>query len=76
MEPNMLMIQHSSSNDEHSLSLVLLIIEMFVKCSGLKINKDKSEAINIGVSSNFKHKCKIRWTSSDVKCLGVYINKN
>jgi hypothetical protein len=63
-------------NDEHSLSLVLLIIEMFAKCSGLKINKDKSEAIYIGVSSNFRHKCNIKWTSGDVKCLGVYINKN
>jgi hypothetical protein len=49
---------------------------MFTKCSGLKINKDKSEAIYIGVSSNFRHKCKIKWTSGDVKCLGVYINKN
>ena len=63
-------------DDEHSLSLVIQIIKMFTKCSGLKINKDKSEAIYIGVSSNFRHKCNIKWTSGDVKCLGVYINKN
>jgi hypothetical protein len=65
-------------NDEHSLALVLLIIDMFAKCSGLQINRDKSEAIYIGVSSNFRHKVgiNIRWSNNFVKCLGVYIHKD
>jgi hypothetical protein len=64
-------------NDEHSMSLTLLVIEMFSKCSGLKINRDKSEAMYIGVSSNFRHKVgNIKWTNNYIKCLGVYIHKD
>jgi hypothetical protein len=64
-------------NDEHSLSLVLLIIDLFAKCSGLRINRDKSEAMYIGVSSNFRHKVgNIKWSNNYIKCLGVYIYKD
>jgi exonuclease III len=64
-------------NDEHSLSLALKTIDKFSKCSGLRMNRDKTEAIHIGESSNFIHKGdKIKWTNNNVKCLGVYINKN
>jgi hypothetical protein len=63
-------------NNENSLSLALRIIERFAKCSGLRINRDKSEAMHIGASSNFKHKiCNIKWTNEHIKCLGVYIHK-
>jgi hypothetical protein len=41
------------------------------------MNRDKSESIFIGASSNFRHKIQeIKWTNDNVKCLGVYINKN
>jgi hypothetical protein len=41
------------------------------------MNRDKTEAIYIGVSSNYRHKVnKIKWTNNNVKCLGVYINKD
>jgi hypothetical protein len=41
------------------------------------MNRDKTEAIYLGESSNFRHKVKeIKWTNNNVKCLGVYINKN
>ncbi len=43
----------------------------------MKINRDKSEAIWIGASSNFRHKpCGLKWTHDFVKCLGIYIGQN
>ena len=63
--------------DELSLSLVLRLIDSFAKCSGLRMNKDKTEALYIGVSSNYLHKVKeIKWSNHNIKCLGVYINKD
>jgi hypothetical protein len=63
--------------NEQSLTLALTIIEMFSKCSGLKMNRDKSESLYIGISSNFRHKEKgIKWTNGPVKCLGAYICKD
>jgi hypothetical protein len=45
---------------------------MFAKCSGLK-----SEALYIGISSNFRHKINsIKWSNGYIKYLGVYLNKN
>jgi hypothetical protein len=50
---------------------------MFAKCSGLRINRDESEAMYIGVSSNFRHKVdNIKWANNYIKCLGVYIHKD
>ena len=40
---------------------------MAILCSSLKIKQDKSEAIWIGVSSNFRHK------PCGFKCLGVWM---
>ena len=49
---------------------------MFAKCSGLNINMDKSEAIWIGVSSNYRHKpLNLKWTQG-ATCLGVYISND
>jgi hypothetical protein len=63
--------------DERSLALALTVIDMFSKCSGLKMNRDKSEAMYIGVSSNFRHTLNnIKYTNASVKCLVIYINKN
>ena len=62
--------------DEQSLKTALMIFQMFAKCSGLKINMDKSEAIWIGASSNYRHKpLKLKWTQG-ATCLGVYISNN
>jgi hypothetical protein len=64
-------------NDEQSLTLTLTLIDMFSKCSGLKMNRDKSESMYIGSSSNFRHKTStVRWTNGYVKCLGIYINND
>jgi exonuclease III len=62
--------------DLHSIRNALLVFERFAKCSGLKINRDKSEAIWIGASSNFRHKpYGLRWTEG-ATYLGVYISND
>ena len=61
-------------SDQESLKAALIVIELFSKCSGLRINRDKSEAIWIGASSNFRHKpCGLSWPEKTVKCLGVHL---
>ena len=52
----------------------MLVLEMFTKCAGLKMNKEKSEAMWIGASSNYRHKpYGLKWNNSLVKSLGIYI---
>jgi hypothetical protein len=56
-----------------SLKHALQVFENFTTCSGLKVNKEKSEAIWIGASSNFRHKpLGLKWTQG-ATYLGVYI---
>jgi hypothetical protein len=63
--------------DEDSLKNVFIILDIFTRCSGLKANRDKSEAIWIGASSNFRHKpLGIHWSTNSIKMLGIYINRN
>jgi hypothetical protein len=62
--------------DEKSLKNALSIFQKFSKCSGLNINMDKSEAIWIGASSNYRHKpLKLKWTQG-ATCLGVYTSNS
>jgi hypothetical protein len=62
--------------DQNSLKTALQIFEKFSKCSGLKVNRDKSEAIWIGASSNFRHKpLGLRWTTG-ATYLGIYISND
>ena len=59
--------------NEASLKTALTVFQIFAKCSGLNINKDKSESIWIGDSSNYLHKpFNLKWTKG-VICLGVYV---
>jgi len=63
--------------DVASLNTVLNVLEIFRTCSGLKINRDKSEAIWIGASSNFRHKpCGLKWSDGMVKCLGILMGSD
>jgi hypothetical protein len=63
-------------SNEMSLQNALQIFELFAKCSGLKVNTDKSEAIWIGASSNYRHKpFGLRWTQS-ATCLGIQITND
>jgi hypothetical protein len=60
-----------------SLRLIFHVLELFTKVSGLKVNRDKSEAIGIGNSSNFKHHdIGIKWPNGSIRCLGIFINPN
>ena len=60
-----------------SLQNVLKILDLFKTCSGLKINREKSEAIWIGASSNYRHKpCGLKWTDGLVKCLGILMHSD
>ena len=62
--------------DEASLKTALTVFQIFSKCSGLNINKDKSESIWIGASSNYLHKpFNLKWTKG-ATCLGVYVTNN
>ncbi len=63
--------------DTKSLYETLNLLHLFSLCSGLQLNRDKSEALWIGASSNFRHKpCGLKWTSDPVKCLGIYIGQD
>ena len=62
--------------NEQAFKIALTTFQMFAKCSGLCINMDKSEAIWIGASSNYRHKpLKLRWTRG-ATCLGMYISND
>jgi hypothetical protein len=63
--------------DLQSLKTLFEVLDIFTKCSGLNVNRDKSEAIGIGTSSNFKHRdLGIKWPDTSIRCLGVQINVN
>jgi hypothetical protein len=62
--------------DMQSLKVVFHILEKFSKCAGLKANRDKTQAIGIGASSNFRHNIGIKWPDCSVKFLGVWINND
>ena len=63
--------------DENSLKEVLEVIHIFTKASGLKLNKDKTEAFWIGRDCNNHNKpLNIRWSKKSVKCLGIMCNAN
>jgi hypothetical protein len=60
--------------DTDSLLTVFEILENFSICSGLKVNREKSEAMGIGACSNYRHKqIGIKWPTNPIKCLGIYI---
>ena len=61
------------TSDVESLKNIFELLNRFALCSGLKVNKDKSEAMGIGASTNYKHKeLGIKWPDKPIKCLGVY----
>ena len=63
-------------SDANSLKTALLVFELFRNCSGLKVNMEKSEAIWIGASSNYRHKpYGLTWTQG-AKCLGIYMSND
>jgi hypothetical protein len=63
--------------DQNSFQNTFTIVEMFSKCSGLRINRNKSEALRIGSTAKHKHQfLGIRWPERYTKYLGVYISND
>jgi hypothetical protein len=63
-------------NNEKSLKYAIQVFQKFTTCSGLKVNKEKSEAIWIGASSNYRHKpLGLKWTKG-ATYLGIYISND
>ena len=75
-------VQHTDDTclflkSEGDLKLALITLNLFTKYSRLKVTMDNSDAVFIGVSSNYRHKhFNLRWTTGDVRCLGIQIINN
>jgi hypothetical protein len=60
-------------NDLESLKVIFHLLDLLTKGSGLKVNRDKSEAMGIGASSNYRHPVLgVKWPKDPVKCLGIF----
>ena len=62
--------------DTDSLQEAFNILEHFYICSGLKLNKDKTEAIKLGIDNIDSTKFGIKWIRGPIKVLGIWIGKN
>ena len=62
-------------SDIDSLRNVIKLLDNFSTCSGLKLNKEKTEAIQLGIMSHEKSKSNlgIKWIDQPTKVLGVWI---
>ena len=62
--------------DKTSLEQLFVTLQHFEKCSGLKVNEDKTEAYWLGSSHNCKQVLKIKTVNKPMKILGVYFTYN
>lgn len=63
--------------DTASVKIVLDILNKFHQCAGLKLNTDKTEAIQLGINTNtIKSKFGIKWVEGPIKILGIWVGKN
>ena len=64
-------------NDYSSIKQVFSLLEHFHKCAGLKLNKEKTEAVKLGQGSvDSKSKFGIKWVTGPVKVLGLWVGKD
>ena len=66
-----LTLRNSSSIDH-----LLTLLNNFSKCSGLKINKHKTEAMCLGSMINNNTPSNMKFTKGPIKLLGIYISSN
>ena len=59
-----------------SLKNSLLLLEKFSVCSGLCIDKDKTEVVPLNIQNVDKHKLGISWQKGSFKMLGIWLNSN
>ena len=63
--------------DLKSLQEVLHVLRMFGQCSGLMMNKEKTEAMLLGQWGNVQNaQYDINWTNGPIKLLGIYLSRN
>jgi len=63
--------------DKKSIEIVLKLLDHFHKCAGLKLNKEKTEAIQLGQSNmDNKNKFDIKYVNGPVKVLGIWVGKD
>ena len=63
--------------DDNSLLAVFALLDHFYKCSGLKLNKEKTEAMQLGNDSQRKNNSLgIKWVNGAIKILGIWLNKD
>ena len=59
-----------------SLTNTLQLLEHYGRCAGLKVNKEKSEIIQLGVTDGKSDKSGLKWVDGPIKTLGVWVGKN
>ena len=61
--------------DNNSLVNVIKLLDRFYACSGLKLNKEKTEAIQLGIMANNQPKSNlgIKWIDQPTKVLGIWV---
>ena len=63
--------------DVQSVKGVLDTLEHFSCCAGLKLNKEKTEAIQLGkVTCFIKNKFAIKWVKGPIKVIGIWVGKD
>ena len=63
--------------DIHSVKNVLELLKHFANCTGLRLNKDKTQAIQLGKESQkIVHKFGLRWNEDNIKVTGITVGKN
>ena len=63
-------------HDKASMEHLFSTLGLFKKCSGLKLNKDKTEAYWLGSSHNCKQNLGIETVNEPMKILGIYFTYN
>ena len=63
--------------DNESINNVLKTLHHFGKCAGLKLNKEKTKVIKLGVSQKDQNKTfGLNWTQGPIKVTGIYVGKD
>ena len=63
--------------DLNSAQNCLKILHHFSKCAGLQLNKDKTEAFQLGLNSHIiKAKYGLKWVNGPIKVTGIWVGKN
>ena len=65
-------------HDIHSLENAFVNLRGFSTCSGLRLNMDKTEAIQLGIDrhNNQHRKLGIKWVDDHTRVLGVWVGKD